>query len=333
MSHIQPKKVTIISGFLGAGKTTFLNELLIKRKGVRHLVIENEFGKEGIDAQLVIAPERDVFELNSGCLCCDLSEDLYDLLHSLWDRKSEFDELVIETTGIADPAKVAQPFLVLPQIKQYYSLARVICLVDARLIRFQIKDTEDAVRQIAFADIILINKTEDISSGYLQELQLLLGQINPCAAILSGNQQSGYPIDRILDLKRNDFDTKILPGKDAVCNLNPANMHKHVAGEHHHKGISSLTFVFDRPFNFEAFYYRLVLLLNMNATEIYRVKGILWATEEPDKIILQSVSNILAITPGRRWEQQGQRASKLVFIGKDLKSKGLADFLRHCLDG
>lgn len=327
--NIEPKPVTIISGFLGAGKTSFLNEYIAQNKGIRHFIIENEFGKESIDAELIIAPDADVFELNSGCLCCNLNEDLFDVLKELWERNTEFDELIIETTGIADPANVAQPFIVIPEIKKYYSLSRVICIVDARLIKVQLKQTEEALKQIAFADIILISKTDMTDTGYLTELEALLHKISPYATILSGNKTTGYPVEKLLSLYRSDFDSKILaPDRDSEENNKiSGKAHK----EHHHQGISSLTFVFDKPFNLEIFYHRLLLLLNIQANDIYRIKGILWVKNEPEKMIVQSVGSILAITPGNSWGEDEHRKSKLVFIGRDLKSKGLGDFLTHCL--
>jgi len=326
---IQPKPVTIISGFLGAGKTSFLNEYIANNKSVRHFIIENEFGKESIDAELIIAPGSDVFEMNSGCLCCNLNEDLFDVLKDLWERNEEFDELIIETTGIADPANVAQPFIVISEIKKYYSLSRVICIVDARLIRIQLRDTEEARKQIAFADIILINKTDMVDVGYLAELKILLQNISPYATIVHGNKNTGYPVPKLLSLYRGDFNAKLLtPDRESEENNHiPEKAHK----EHHHHGISSLTFVFDEPFNLEIFYHRLLLLLNIQATDIYRIKGILWVKGEPEKMIVQSVGNILAITPGNHWNEDEPRKSKLVFIGRDLKSKGIGDFLGYCL--
>ncbi|SFK48843.1 GTPase, G3E family [Porphyromonadaceae bacterium KH3CP3RA] len=348
------KPVTIISGFLGAGKTTFLNEYIVSRKGIRPFIIENELGEEGIDAGLIVAPGTDVFELNNGCLCCSLNEDLFDLLDALWKRNDEFDELIIETTGIADPATIAQPFLVYPEIEECYKLERVICIVDAQQIDFQLEETEEARKQIAFADIILINKGDTVRKGHLFELEELLRHINPFATILSGDKESGYPLEKIMAFNRDDFDGKIPPsgatGKDGhdhpilhpvahadVEDHSHSHSHSHPDThphheEFHHHNISSLSFVFDRPFNLDRFGHRLMMFLNIQAKNIYRVKGFIWANDEPQKVIVQSVSNMLAITMGERWLPEEMPKSRLVFIGKDLASQGLEKMLAQCLD-
>lgn len=335
MPHIRPKSVTIISGFLGAGKTTFLNEYIKSLKGTRPFIIENEFGKEGIDAGLIMAPGEDVFELNSGCLCCNLNEDFFDLLEILWERNEEFDELLIETTGIADPAAVAQPFLSSPHIENYYKLQRVICIVDAQLVDFELEETEEARKQIAFADIILINKSNTVRKEYLAELEMMLRNINPFATILSGNKEEGYPLEQIMkfDRRENDYKAALpeIPGtnmEQQCASHSPAEQHK----EHHHHNISSLSFVFEEPFNLQLFEHRLLVFLNFQAKDIYRVKGFIRASDENHKIIVQSVANLLAITPGETCQTDEKPKSRLVFIGRNLKAKGLQKMLEQCLD-
>lgn len=364
------KPVTIISGFLGAGKTTLLNEFIAYRKEIRPFIIENELGEEGIDAGLIVAPDADIFELNNGCLCCSLNEDLFDLLGELLKRKDEFDELVIETTGIADPATIAQPFMVYPEIENYYSLERVICIVDAQEIDFQLEETEEARKQIVFADIILINKADMVRKEHLFELEELLRNINPFATILSGDKESGYPLEKIMTLTRDNFDGEIsVPdhpvhyhghhdhkdhqdhshsrGSTHSHAHDDLHYHKHshpeshshshdhsdaTHNEFHHQGISSLSFVFDRPFNLDMFGHRLLVFLSLQAKNIYRVKGFIWANEEPRKVIVQSVAGALAISMGERWPLEEIPKSRLVFIGKDLTSHGLEKMLTQCLD-
>lgn len=342
MSTHQPettKPVTIISGFLGAGKTTFLNEYITYRKEVRPFIIENELGEEGIDTGLIVAPDSDVFELSNGCLCCSLNEDLFKLLHTLWKRNDEFDELVIETTGIADPAAIAQPFLVYPDIQKYYKLERVICIVDAQEIDFQLEETEEARKQIVSADIILINKTDTVRKEHLFDLEELLRNINPFATILTGDKQSGYPLEKIMALTRDDFDgkmtTTVEPAQHHDHDHSHSHSHHHADATHdefHHHSISSLSFVFDRPFNLDMFGHRLLVFLSLQAKNIYRVKGFIWANDEPQKVIVQSVAGALAITMGERWPSDEMPKSRLVFIGKDLTSKGLEKMLAQCLD-
>jgi len=146
--------VTIITGFLGAGKTTFLNHLLQENTDSRYAIIENEFGAQGIDNELVLRPDETIVELNNGCLCCTLNENLYDILNELFDRRSEFDEINIEATGVADPTGLAEPFIAHPLIKKHFPLKAIICLVDAEQVEDQLKETEEAINQITFSDIL-----------------------------------------------------------------------------------------------------------------------------------------------------------------------------------
>ncbi|MEL6355988.1 MAG: GTP-binding protein, partial [Bacteroidota bacterium] len=142
------KPVTILTGFLGAGKTTFLNHLLQENEGIRYAIIENEFGKQGIDNELVLRPDETIVELNNGCLCCTLNDNLYDILNELHERRDEFDEIIIEATGVADPTGLAQPFIIHPLVKKHFPLTAIICLVDAELVEDQLKETEEAINQI-----------------------------------------------------------------------------------------------------------------------------------------------------------------------------------------
>jgi len=342
-SKIAAKPVTIISGFLGAGKTSFLNELIGTRKKSRPAIIENELGEEGIDGGLIVAPEGDIFELNSGCLCCSLNDDLIDLLGEMLERRDEFEELIIETTGIADPAGVAQPFLAIPEIARYFKLERVICIVDAQLIGMQLEHTSEARKQIAFADIILINKCDTADKAYLLMVKEILQNINPFARVFSGSRMSGYPIEKIMEINRSDFDNKLPEMEekhhDTVTVRTEKHIHHHKHEEHHHHDkehhhhdISSMSFVFDRPFNLDLFEHRLLIFLNFQAQDIYRVKGFIHVAGDNQKKVVQSVSNLLAITPGTEWPIDEERKSRIVFIGKNLQSKGLRNMLAQCLD-
>ncbi|MFT4095093.1 MAG: GTP-binding protein [Niabella sp.] len=328
------KSVTIISGFLGAGKTSFLNEFISYNKDIKPVIIENEFGKEGIDAGLIVASEANIFEFNAGCLCCNLNEDLYDLLGVLWQRKGEFDELIIETTGIADPATVAQPFIVHSQVKQRYQLERVICIVDAHLIEFELTETEAARKQIVFADIIVINKCDTVAPEYVAQMKILLRNINPFATIFSGDKSAGYPLKDILQLIRNDFDSNTaydLPVKETAAMGGEPQAVQPKCKTHQHKNIASLSFVFDEPFDLDLFSNRLWIFLNLQANDIYRVKGFVWTKGNERKMLVQSVSNILAITEDNEWRADEVKKSRLVFIGRDIKYKGIENMLRHCV--
>lgn len=321
-----PKPVTIITGFLGAGKTTFLNAWIAYHPKSRPIVIENEFGKEGIDAGLIAGLNVDILELNNGCLCCNLNEELLDMLRILWQRRGEFDELIIETTGIADPASVAKLFIAVPQMERYYSLERVVCLVDAQLIELELEETEEARRQIAFSDIIMVSKSDLVRKDHLSRLETLLSGINPFATTLFGNKDDGYPFKQITSLCRDDFDTQAI----AQQHSSTGQRATHTKGNHYHN-LSSISLVFKEPFDLEALEHRLMVFLNLQAREIYRVKGVIHAANHPMKIVVHSVSNLFAITEGNDWEKEEERVSRLVIIGRNLQSNRLENMLRGCL--
>jgi G3E family GTPase len=317
------KPVTLITGFLGAGKTTFLNAVIQYLMPKKLAIIENEFGEEGIDGGLIIGAENSVFELNNGCLCCSLNGDLFNLLETLWGREKEFDELVIETTGIADPASIASPFLTNMTVERYYRLKRVICLVDACHIEAELQVTEEARQQISFSDLLLITKTDLVEADYLSGLEHLLAGINPLATVLSGNKNN-YPLDAIFNFERN----VIAPEKERKFYLVPAPPKQLL---HRHHDLVSLSFNFSECFDLSLLEHRLVVFLNFQAKDIYRVKGIIQAREHDKKIIVQSVGTDLVISAGDDWEKEEIRNSRFVFIGKNLEPAGFEKMLRQCI--
>lgn len=316
MDKITPKPVTIITGFLGAGKTTFLKELLMATQKGKYAIIENEFGKESIDGELVMEVADDIFEMSSGCLCCSLNEDLVDLLISLSKEASRFEELIIETTGIADPSAIAVPFLVDPLVTRYYQLQRVICLVDARNIAHELATTEEARKQISFSDILLISKTDLVSPEELENLIALLQEINPFARIHTG-RIGDYPHAEMMAFIRN---------KDAQLHTQVAQHH-----EHHHHSLSSLTLTYDVPFDLPQLQHTLMVFLAVQAKDVYRVKGIIYGFGEKEKYILQSVADYLAISAAGEWKENEEKRSRIVIIGKNLKTKGFDKLLSHTL--
>ncbi len=323
--------VTILSGFLGAGKTTFLNALIRfrKEKGRKPLVIENEYGQENIDSQLVIGADSGLFEFSNGCLCCDLNEDLFDLLLELWEKRAEFDELIIETTGIADPASVALPFLTNAAVAGAYRLTRIIGLADARLIEFQLEETEEARKQMSFSDILLITKTEALPAEHTARVHQLLTNMNPFALVLSGNRTDGYPMEEIDHFLRYEH-----PEQDHLKHDHDhsvAHVHDHHHDHHHHHDITSLSFRFRESFDMEELQFRLMVFLQAQSKNIYRVKGIVFGQGTGKKMIVQSVSHYLAITEGKAWEKDEEKLSRIVFIGKGLKAAGFEKMLRDCL--
>ena len=210
------KPVTILTGFLGAGKTTFLNQAISERPEIRYAIVENEFGKEGIDGELIIKPDNEIFELNNGCLCCSLNDGIYDILNELSLKTDQFDELIIETTGIADPAAVASPFFSHSEIKKDFPVKRVICLVDTELIEDQLIETDEAIKQIAFSDIILLNKTSNVNPEYLTKIEEKLLGINPFLKVFTEKDMI-FPVKEIFNTERDlDIEFKMKPGQPRV---------------------------------------------------------------------------------------------------------------------
>lgn len=335
------KDVTLLTGFLGSGKTTLLNALLADRPTTRFALIENEFGEEGIDGGLIVRTDVDITELSNGCLCCSLNNELLDVLEALYDRRDSFDELIIETTGIADPANVAVPFLMLPMVQREFTLKRVICLVDAELVEDQLRDTEEAIQQISFSDVSLINKTDRVSAGYVAKLQETLHGLNPLAQVLVGNKDA-LPIESLMAFEREGSETqkparftltrpKALVGVPALPRLTGIQAPGHKHHHHAHSDIVSLSFRFAESMELTSLYHRLTTLLLFQGQGIYRVKGIIYDQSRTERWILQSVGKSVTLVEGADWQAGEERLSRIVIIGKLLKPAGFEKMLRHCL--
>jgi G3E family GTPase len=329
-----PKPVTILTGFLGAGKTTFLNHLLARDAGRCYAIIENEFGKEGIDNELVLRPDETIVQLDSGCLCCTLNDDLYDLLNDLHERRDEFDEIIIEATGLADPTGIAQPFLSHPLIKKHFPLQAIVCLVDAELAEQQMRETEEAIRQITFSDILVINKTDLVGPAELDRLDGMLRRTNPLAAIYRGREGAFPDIDledgpeRLDELYREE--SKPVPAAEASVSFpvdKPSQPHPH----QHTGGVVSHAFTLDRPFDDQKFYQQFLAYLTFQSAGLYRMKGLVWIAEKEEQFIVQSVGKRLDWQPHRPWKPGETRRSVIVFIGKNIQRKGLERLLVRCL--
>jgi len=326
--------VTILSGFLGTGKTTFLNHLLQENKGTRYAIIENEFGEQGIDNELVLRPDETIVELNNGCLCCTLNDNLYDILNELFDRRSEFDEIIIEATGVADPTGLAEPFIAHPLIKKHFPLKAIICLVDAELVEDQLKETEEAINQIAFSDILLLNKIDLVSDEYVMVLENRLRQLNPLATIVKGHKNQFPKIDFCRN--QDKLEEVLLHSKNDAAH-SAEQLHFPVQkphSHHHHKHteeVTSHTFIFDTPFDLRRLNLQLSVYLTFQAKQLYRMKGLVWLEKEDQQFILQSVGKRFNFQKKRAWEKTEKKQSILVFIGKNLKRKGLERMLKTCL--
>ncbi|MGC1351786.1 MAG: GTP-binding protein, partial [Xanthobacteraceae bacterium] len=217
--------VTVLTGYLGAGKTTLLNRILSEPHGKKYAVIVNEFGEIGIDNDLVVGADEEVFEMNNGCICCTVRGDLVRILDGLMRRKGKFDAVIIETTGLADPAPVAQTFFVDENVGRKTRLDAVVTVADAKWLSDRLKDAPEAKNQIAFADVILINKTDLVSPEELREVEGRIRGINPYAKV-HRTERAQIPLSEVLD--RNAFDL------DRILDIEPEFLEAEDDDDHHH---------------------------------------------------------------------------------------------------
>src|SRR5215216_3317204 len=218
--------VTVLTGYLGAGKTTLLNRILSEPHGKKYAVIVNEFGEIGIDNDLVVGADEEVFEMNNGCICCTVRGDLMRILDGLMREKGKFDAIIIETTGLADPAPVAQTFFVDENVGRKTRLDAVVTVADAKWLKDRLKDAPEAKNQIAFADVILINKTDLVSDAELREVEACIRGINPYVK-LHRTQRSQIPLNEVLDRKAFDL--------ERILDIEPEFLHADDHDDDHHR--------------------------------------------------------------------------------------------------
>ena len=309
--------VTVVTGYLGAGKTTLLNRILSEPHGKKYAVIINEFGELGIDDQLVVRADEEVFEMNNGCICCTVRGDLIRVIGGLMKRKDRFDGMIIETTGLADPAPVAQTFLVDEEVKERTKLDAIVTVVDARHVLDHLGTGHEVVEQIAFADIIILNKLDLVDEGRRAEVEARIRALNGFAPIHQA-RQCDVPLERILDQGSFDLD-RILASEP------------HFLEHHHHdheSAVTSVSFSTDRPVVPEKFQNWISGLLREQGTDIYRSKGILNVAGSHKRYVFQGVHMQLQTEWGLPWRATDKRDSRIVFIGRKLDSEALkAGFL------
>lgn len=312
--------VTILTGFLGAGKTTLLNRIITKNPDTKFAIIENEYGDIGIDNELIVGADDDIFEMSNGCICCTLNSELVAVLSKLVKSHHKFDHLIIETTGVAEPDGVAAAFMVDPAVQQYFRLDATICLVDAMHITELLDEREEAKKQLTFADFIIINKQSEVSTQALSKLKEKLEEVNTFAEIESCDY--GQYQANILDLNAYEAH-KITQQIDA-------SHHHHHHHTHHSNEIVTQSFIIKEPLDILKFRHWLNVLLMIQGQYLYRIKGIVNFQYQEHKTIVQSVKKACVFQQGDTWQPTEERLTKLVFIGKHLKREVLEKQLKHC---
>jgi G3E family GTPase len=348
MSEVASEKVpvTVLTGYLGAGKTTLLNRILSEPHGKKYAVIVNEFGEIGIDNDLVVGADEEVFEMNNGCICCTVRGDLIRIIDGLMRRKGKFDAIIVETTGLADPAPVAQTFFVDDAVGAKTKLDAVVTVADARWLKDRLRDAPEAKNQIAFADVILLNKTDLVADTDLREIEARIRGINPyanihrterCAIALPEVLNRGaFDLDRILDIEPQFL--------DAADDHEHDHDHDHAHGDghdHHHahgglkhyhdEEMQSLSLASDRALNPDAFFPWMQELVAKEGPNILRCKGILAFKDDPDRFVLQGVHMMLDGDHQRPWKADESRQSRLVFIGRNLPEETIREGFEKCL--
>jgi G3E family GTPase len=341
MSEVTSQKipVTVLTGYLGAGKTTLLNRILSENHGKKYAVIVNEFGEIGIDNDLIIGADEEVFEMNNGCICCTVRGDLVRIMDGLMKRKGKFDAIIVETTGLADPAPVAQTFFVDEDVQKNARLDAVVTVADAKWLSDRLKDAPEAKNQIAFADVIVLNKTDLVSKPELAEVEARIRGINPYAK-LHRTERCKVALADVLD--RGAFDL------DRILDIEPdfleADDHDHDHDHHHHhhhhdrglkhyhdEEMQSLSLKTDKPLDPNVFMPWLQNLVQMEGQKILRSKGILAFHDDDDRYVFQGVHMMLEGNHQRKWKEGEPRESRLVFIGRELPEEAIRTGFESCI--
>ncbi len=309
--------VTILSGFLGSGKTSLLNHIIRSNTGRKIAIIENEFGEINIDSELVISAKDDIYELTNGCVCCSLNTELLQTVLELRDKG--FDHVILETTGIADPGQVAATFLFDEDIQNYIQLNAIITLVDAKQVTKQLETMPEVHKQIGYADVLVLNKLDLVDENQKQAVKRLLGDLNTEARVYEARHgAANIP---------NLFSLNMLTARHVL----QANFADTTLAEPAHQGLVSYSFIIKEPLIEGKLSPWLMAMLFLSGAELYRVKGILSFENENRRYVFQAVGQQYMHTYGEEWAGETERVSKIVFIGRKLNRQHLAAGLYGCV--
>ncbi|RZI43441.1 GTP-binding protein [Herbaspirillum sp. HC18] len=336
---------TILTGFLGAGKTTLLNRILREPHGHKIAVIENEFGQENIDNEILVQDSNEqIVEMSNGCICCTVRGDLILALGNLAQKRDagelDFDHLVIETTGLANPGPVAQTFFMDDEVASHFMLDAVITVVDAKHGMQQLDEHEEAQRQVGFADRLLLSKTDLVGADEVEVLSARLKRINPRAPVAKVDFGQ-IPIDEVLDLRGFNLNDKIEIDPEFLaeeehdhhecgehCDHEHHHGHRH---SHHSDEIAAFVFKSDRPFDTARLDEFLGQIVQVFGPRMLRYKGVLWMAGADRKVVFQGVHQMMGTDIGAKWGEDEPRGSKMVFIGKNLPKETIIVGLEQCL--
>jgi G3E family GTPase len=346
--------VTVLTGYLGSGKTTLLNRILSEDHGKRYAIIVNEFGEIGIDNDLIVESDEEIYEMNNGCVCCTVRGDLIRVVEGLMRRPGRFDAILVETTGLADPAPVAQTFFMDDDVRAKTRLDAVVALVDAKHLPLRLKDSREAEDQIAFADVVLLNKTDLVSEEELKNVEATIRKINPSARI-HRTTRAGIDLAEVLD--RGAFDLKralendphFLDADEHDHDHDHDHHHDHDGHDHHdddhhhhhHHHDGELSDIHDvtvqsvslrgGEMDSRKFFPWIQKVTQMEGPNILRLKGIIAFKDDPDRYVLQGVHMIIEGDHQRPWKDGEKRESRLVFIGRELDAERLRKSFDACL--
>jgi G3E family GTPase len=311
--------VTVLTGYLGAGKTTLLNRILTENHGRKYAVVINEFGELGVDNDLVVDTDEEVFEMNNGCICCTVRGDLIRIVNGLMKRRDKFDGIIIETTGLANPAPVAQTFFVDDGVRARTRLDAIVTVVDAKNLPARLADSSEAADQIAFADVIVLNKTDLVTPDELEAVEKQIRAINRFA-VIHRTERSAVAIADVLDQGAFDLNRVLAHTPDFLTD-----------SEHEHNDdINSMSFELEAPVDPEKFNAWIGVLLAERGQDLLRTKGILGYKDEDRRFAFQAVHMIADGAFIGPWKDGEPRTSRIVFIGRNLNRPQMRRGFESC---